>query len=589
MKPAWPPITFGRRELIACAGVLAAAVGVATWVGVRALIVRDHLAAARSAVVRLQEDLAAGVRPDTGAQLRLAQVQAAAAVRDTADPAWTVAANVPWAGRSVRVVRQLARSADELTRFILPDLMAAAPAGGPGARAAADQSSADLAAIEHARAPLADARRRLASVVARLEATPADSGLGAVDSARGELVGRLVRLENSFDAASTAARLLPPMLGENSPRRYFLAFQTGAEARGTGGLVGAYGIVAADHGHISFAQLASDDAIQPAATPVADFGPAFTALYGADESTQLLANSNLSPNFPYAAQIWTGLWLRQTGQRLDGAIATDPNGLADLLTAIGPVNLPGGEQVTAQNVVALTEQAAYARYPDPLARKRFLIRIATAVVGALSNRPHDLPGLLRALSSTVEGGHLKLWSADPKEEAGLADTAVGGALPSRPGPFAELVVNNASGTKLDYYLKRSLTYSLGACRQGVRASTVRVRLTNSAPPQGLPDYAVHRMDDPQYSHVRGSNKLWVAVFAADGAQLTGASSDGAPQLMSVNTELGHSVFSTGIELNPGQTRTLQLSLTEPASSVPPLVPEQPLTYPQTTHVDVARC
>lgn len=589
-RPTGPRVRLGRRELIAGAAFLAVAAGVAGWVSVSTLVVRAHLESARVAISSLQKDLADGERPDAATTLRLAQQQAAAAAQDTADPAWTITANLPLAGRPIRVIRQLARSADELAHFILPDLMAAAPADKPtGLRAAADQNVVDLAAIVRARQPLADAQRRLAAVIAQLDALPADSGLSEIDSVRADLADRLARLENTVDAASSAARLLPPMLGDDGARRYFLAFQTGAEARGTGGLVGAYGVVVADHGHVSFAQLAPDDAIQPAAQPVADFGPAFTALYGPDESAQLLANSNLSPNFPYAARIWTGLWRRQTGQRLDGAIATDPNGLADLLSVIGPVEIPDGESVTAQNVVPLTEQTAYGRYPDPVARKRFLIQIATSVVGALSNRPHDLPGLLRALSAAVGGGHLKMWSADPAEEAGLSTTAVGGALPQRPGPFSELVVNNASGTKLDYYLKRSLTYSLGTCRQGSRTSTVRVRLTNGAPATGLPDYGVDRLDDPRHSHVRGSNRLWVSVFAADGAQLTGASLDGARQLMSVNTELGHPVFSAGIDLNPGQTRTLLLSLTEPASSAPPLVPQQPLTFPQTTRIEVAPC
>jgi hypothetical protein len=182
-----------------------------------------------------------------------------------------------------------------------------------------------------------------------------------------------------------------------------------------------------------------------------------------------------------------------------------------------------------------------------------------------------------------------MWSSNPAEESRLAATAVGGALPQSPGPFAELVVNNASGTKLDYYLERSLAYSLGPCHQGSRTSSVRVRLTNGAPKTGLPDYAVYRMDDPNHAHARGSNKLWVSVVAATGAQLTRATLDGASQLMSINTELGHPVLGTDVELDPGQTRTLQLSLTEPASNAPPVVPEQPLTHPQTSRVEMATC
>ena len=40
----------------------------------------------------------------------------------------------------------------------------------------------------------------------------------------------------TVENAATGARLLPAMLGENGPRRYFMVFQNPAEARGTGGM-----------------------------------------------------------------------------------------------------------------------------------------------------------------------------------------------------------------------------------------------------------------------------------------------------------------------------------------------------------------
>ena len=571
-------------------GLSALTVGTTGWVAVRSAAARDDLDAARAEIVQMQADLAAGRASGVPAALTRAQTHARAATRLTGDPAWTLAAGVPYIGRPVAAVRGLAQAADELSNRVLPDLVAAIPPHEPRApRSVSDQGAADLAVISRAAAPLADADRGLADITARLASLPRHTGVAEIDAAQAEFAARLTHLKQTVAAASSAARLLPALLGADGPRRYFLAFQTNAEARGTGGLVGAYGVVIADHGHVSFPQLASDDTIQPADRPVADFGPEFTALYGADESTQLLSNSNLSPHFPYAAQIWTGLWKRQTGQQLDGVIATDPVGLADLLTALGPVTLANGEQVTAANAVELTEQTSYVRYPDPTARKRYLIHIATQVVEALLNRPHDLTDLLRALAHTVGGGHLLMWSSDPAQESELSTTPVGGVLPQNPGPFAELVVNNASGTKLDYYLDRSLSYTLGGCRRDSRTSVVQVRLTNGAPATGLPAYVGDRMDEPTHVHARGSNKLWVSLYASVGAQLEAASLDGVQQPLSSNLERGHPVFGTNIELEPGQTRTLELSLTEPVSTTPPVVPQQPLTRPQVTHVAVERC
>ncbi|MBS2962029.1 DUF4012 domain-containing protein [Actinocrinis puniceicyclus] len=562
----------------------------AGWIAARTATVRAHLSAARTAVDRLQTDLANGNAADARNSLKIAQREAADAARATSDPVWWLAARLPFAGRPIRTIRGLAQAADGLANHILPDLLdATSTVQAENPRKNGHPLSAILTAAKAASVPLGDADRRLRAVTSQLASLPGNTGSAEIDNARTALAERVGRLEKTVATTSTAAHLLAPMLGAQGPRRYFLAFQNNAEARGTGGLVGAYGVIVADNGHLSFAQLGSDVDIRMAARPVVDLGKQFAALYGADDSAQLLANSNLSPNFPYAARIWTGLWQRQTGQRLDGAIATDPVGLADLLAAIGPVTLPDAEQLTAANAVQLTEKTAYARFPDPATRKHFLIEVAGAVVNALLNEPHDPTTLLRAVARTVEDGRLKVWSSTPAEEHILAATPVGGALPQTPGPFVDLIVNNASGTKLDYYLDRSVAYSLGSCHNGRRISTVRVTLTNNAPPAGIPEYGAYRLDDPGHPHVWGSNALWVSVYGAIGAQLTSATLDGRTVAMSVNAELGHPVYGTGIELNPGRPRTLELKLTEPISNAPPVVAQQPLARSQITRVYRRSC
>jgi hypothetical protein len=48
---------------------------------------------------------------------------------------------------------------------------------------------------------------------------------------------------------------LPALLGLDWPRRYRWAFQTGAEARATGGLIGLNGVLVADQGHLQLSGL----------------------------------------------------------------------------------------------------------------------------------------------------------------------------------------------------------------------------------------------------------------------------------------------------------------------------------------------
>ncbi|MET8157024.1 DUF4012 domain-containing protein [Sphaerisporangium sp. NPDC005289] len=562
-----------------------ALVSSAGWSAHLGLGVRDHLQATRDSLVHLRAVMSARDLDRIAVTLAQASRHAAEARRLTSGPDWTLLTHLPVVGEGATTVRGLAESAAEIT-----EALTGVQRTGTSFFTAAPGSTDDMRQLLDgltAAAPVLDgAAARLARAHARLAATPARTGAASVDQARGTALYELDRLRRWIGGAATAAALIPPMLGNDGPRRYFLAFQTNAESRGTGGLVGAFGILSADRGRTRVTRLAANTGMGPGPGPVADHGRAFRARYGPG-ALEMLSISNLSPHFPYAARTWTALWERRTGRRLDGAIAIDPVGLSYILGLIGPVTLPGGEKVTAANVVDLTERAAYARYPDPLERKRYLISIARAVGQALPRSFAEPAQVLPVLKPMVEDRRIQVWSRHDAEQRRLSSSAIGGVLPRRPGPYAGLVVNNSAGGKLDYYLDRSLSYELGPCRDGRRTSSVQVRLTNNVPAVTLPSYVTGRLDSGPDTHPAGSNLLWVSLYAGVGAELSGASVDGVPVQVSTDVERSHPVYSTLLELGPRQTRTVRLDLVEPASAEPPLTPVQPLARPQRTSVTTA--
>ncbi|MFI6598993.1 DUF4012 domain-containing protein [Nonomuraea sp. NPDC050536] len=574
-----------RRRRVAVAGLLALAafVAVGGWTAVRALEVRDHLELTRDALLQLRTIVNTGDPAELAGSLHEAEQQAAEARDLTGGAGWSLLERVPVAGDGATVVRALAETADELT-----GVLSGVEEIGSGLVSSGTHSATNLrkplADLDKAAPALEQAVTRLDDARSRLAATPADSHLTQVDEARATVLRETDRLRGWVQSAATAARLLPAMLGSAGPRRYFLAFQTNAEARGTGGLVGAFGILKADHGHIAVERLASNTVLDTTTlTPVADLGPDYQSRYGPG-ATRLLSVSNLSPHFPYAAQIWTGLWQRQTGQRLDGAIATDPVGLSYLLRLIGPVALPGGEKVTADNVVDLTERAAYERYQDPAERKRFLIGIAEAVSQAMTGHFDEPAKVLPVLSQMIDERRLQVWSRRETEQRLLDQTALAGELPSTPGPYAGLVVNNSAGGKLDYYLNRSLDYDLGPCYGGERFTRIRIGLGNDVPRQTLPSYVTSRLDRPDNPPAVGANRLWVSLYAGVGARLYSVRMDGRPITVDEEKERSHPIFSKMIELPPRQSRTLEFTLVEPYSNRPPQVPVQPLVRPQRTTI-----
>ena len=586
--------------------VLLAAVG---WLRNQALAAGRDLSAAQCDMARLRVELAAG---DLVAARRLLTEDAALtsdARRRLSGALWSATSAVPIAGRGTRTVRGMADAADRLTHTALPELIDAvdavrrAQSGQPGARV-------DLQALSASDPALDAASRTFNAVTGALDRLPRSTGVSAIDTARSAFYRRMAVMSAAVSQAAVIVHELPSMLGGDGVRRYFLAIQTNAEARGTGGLVGAYGIVATDHGALRFERFGSDDDIPPAETASPDSASpgavsraalharaggstmpysAATPAYDRAREAVLLAESNLSPDFPSAAAAWTGQWQRVTGERLDGAVAVDPVGLADLLGAVGAVALPDGERISSGNAVSVIEQGEYARFTDPVRRKRFLVMTARAVAAAFERRAAPAQATLRALYDMVDGGRLRVWSADVKQQAALSGTVLGGALRPEPGPFAELVTNNAAGTKLDYYLDRQVDYTLGPCRDGRRRSDVRIVLRNGAPSSGLPGYVVSRSDAGSAGRPAGSNRLRVSLYAAVGARLSGALLDGRAVSLSPGIENRHPVFSTMVELAAGQSRVLNVALEEPIASSPARVPVQPLARPQRTSIADPGC
>ncbi|GAA4206663.1 DUF4012 domain-containing protein [Streptosporangium oxazolinicum] len=575
-----------RRALLPLFVVLAVLMVAGGWAVHLGLRVRDHLTAAGGALTRLGPLVSAGASAPALATVAEtiadARSHAAEARRLTGGPDWWLLSHAPFAGAAATTVRGLAQAAGELTDALTGAQRVAVPLATALSRSPADPRER-LAALDAAAPVLEDAATRFARAGTLLRDTPADTGLATLDDARRTALEQVTRLGGLLRTGADTAALLPPMLGGDGPRRYFLAFQTNAEARGTGGLVGAFGILKADRGRIAVERLSADTGLFTSPVPVADHGRDFLRRYGSG-ATRALSVSNLSPHFPYAAATWTGLWERRADTRLDGAVAVDPAGLAHLLRLIGPVTLPGGEKVTGENVVDLTERAAYARYPDPMARKRFLLEIAGAVGEALPRSLADPAALMPVMGRMVDERRIQVWSRHGAEQRILARAPIGGVLPSRPGPFAGLVVNNSAGGKLDYYLDRSLDYELGPCRDGQRPSTVRVRLGNDTPEGSLPSYVTGRLDRPARRHAPGSNLLWVSLYGGLGGRLTEARLDGERTAVLRGIERSHPVYSVMLELAPGQSRSLEFDLTEVASRESPLVPVQPLARPQRTSV-----
>ncbi|BCN70589.1 hypothetical protein RE943_40620 [Prescottella equi] len=573
--------------MIGASCAVAAVVAWGGYVAFEAMQVKSNLERARDHATTTKDALLAGNSEQATLAASDAARYAERAQSSTDSLSWRAAAAVPWLGSPLETTRQITGVVRGLTDDVLTPAVQAGSVLSPD-RLISEGARIDLGPLREAAPALADSAAAAAELAAQADAVDS-TFLGAVDSARIQLQEQTADLSQLLGNVSTAAEIVPSMMGADGPRTYFIGFQTNAEARGTGGLLGGFGELRAVDGAVHVEDLGSNKELSIEDKKPLDLGPDFEKQYGISRPTTDFRNSNVSSHFPYAAQIWRSLWAQESGEQVDGVIATDPVALSYILDVVGPVTMPDGEKVTADNVVELTESTAYSRFAnDNNARKAYLQDIAGKVVERMTGKISNPQALLEALGRAASERRIAVWSANPTEQQVLEGTVLGHTVPDDPAPYAGVVVNNLGGNKLDYYLQREIDYTAESCVGDTRKSTVTIRLTNTLPPGDYTKYVAGMFDNPAGAPV-GTNLTNLSLVATQGAKLNKVTVDGKPAFAFTGAERGHPVFDIQTQVRQGQTIEVKYELTEPAVGGEAWVPVQALIDVAAVSTDVPQC
>jgi hypothetical protein len=576
-----------KRPILLTVGVLLVVlVAFLVWLGYEAYTAQSSLNATRDSATQAKDALLDGDAAGAEAAAARASESADDAVSATSSVPFSIAKAVPYLGSPLKSVAQITDVVHGLAVDVLTPASTAGESLNPSSLVGGG-GKVDTAALRDAQPVLEQTATAAEELSLQAQQVDEPAFLDVVSDARTSLIDQTHDLAGLLTNTRIASQLLPSMLGDNGPRNYFLAFQTNAEARGTGGLLGGYGIIRAENGTARVDTLGANNELEFAKQPI-DLGPEYNALWAPRNTTTDFRNSNASPHFPYAGQIWSSMWTEQTGEVLNGAIATDPIALSYILGATGAVTLADGEQITADNVVEITLSTAYSRFgDDQLARKAYLQQIASAVVQKMTTGAAPTRSLLDAVGRAGSEGRISVWSKDPAEEAILAGTKVGHVLPDSPAPYANVVVNNAGGNKLDYYLARDIKYSAESCTAGTRKSTVTATLTNNVDPNGLTSYVASTFQ-PNVPY--GTNESIVYLYGTQGAKITSMKVNGVSGFsIQAGTELGRPVQAAYLTIPPGKSQTVTWELEEPSAPGEATVPVQPLVDQPTVSIDVPQC
>lgn len=395
------------------------------------------------------------------------------------------------------------------------------------------------------------------------------------------------RVSNTLDGLAVAEQFL----GYDRPHRFFIAVQNNAESRATGGYMANYGIVTMENGRVASRDFGrTSDFDLPTAPPRRlNAGRDFLRRYSQFDVDRNWPNINLSPDFVTTAKVVADQYRQSSGTKVDGVISIDPIGLAGLLRLTGPVRVASWPvPLTAQNIVNITLHDEYRAFENNnAARVDFLGDVAEVVFDRLvASGLDDVLAAAPVIDELTSTRRLQMWAPDKVSAAFLRHTGSDGAVLPTNGDTLMVTTQNAAGNKLDWFLRRTISYNATVQRDGdgiAVGATATIRLTNGAPATGEPKYVIGPAG-PKFK--AGQNRIFFTFYSP--LDLTGSTIDGQPLHLDFSPELGRYAYSAFIDIPSTATRTIELQLSGRLSNVKQYsldVFQQPTITPDT--VDIA--
>lgn len=386
--------------------------------------------------------------------------------------------------------------------------------------------------------------------------------------------------------------LLAQVAGAEGPRRYLIAVANTAEMRGSGGMILNYGVLEGRDGTLDLTSFGRIDELALTEPVRDDLVPAdYLARWTGFDPLLRWRQANLSGDFTVVAPVLEAMYTKATRLPVNGVIQVDPAGLAALLDGVGPVTVPELGEVRGDNVVALTLNEAYVRFPDVEQRSDVLGDVAEAAFRKLvDGEVPSLRTLGRRLAEAVDGRHIVMHATSQRTQADLAALGADGAYPTLDGPDAmALTVQNLSGTKLDYYLDSALELTGDRPAGELGSLTSTITLTNTAPADATTPRYIFGPLDAASPIAAGVARSLVTLYLPLGTSVEAVSGDATLEPVSTGVEAGRPYASFIVDVPAASARTVTLGLRlapRPEGAYSLLLLPSPRVRPTSAVVDV---
>lgn len=459
----------------------------------QAMTVKDNLQEAKGKITQVVPMIKAG---DTaGVESIAADVLELTTESDeiVSNPLWQVAGAIPFVGQNVSAVGETTKATHILVRDAMPialDLLAVIDVQN----LKLEGGGVNLQPFRDAQPQLPAIRAAFEDAQTHVDAINRDEILPFVD----ENIGQLVDIvDQATPAIALAEEYLPTILsilGDGGERTYALLFQNNAEIRATGGNPGAGAIMTINDGKVELRE--DEDVLRYAVNGRTGWhpqtiDPAEKAALFEDDTARYSQNFSRTPDFTDTASMVNGLWSESSGGQLDGVISLDPVALSYMLSVAGEVPIEGEEvPVTSENAVSLLLSESYERFGlDGDAADVYFAKVASAVFAKIMGGAWDPLAMIDQVQKSIDEQRIYLWFAQEDQQAMSVELGLDGTVASTNEAETQLGIylNDASYSKLEYYLSTSMTVT---CSAEARTVTTAITMNNAVPSADLSGYTL---------------------------------------------------------------------------------------------------
>jgi len=385
----------------------------------------------------------------------------------------------------------------------------------------------------------------------------------SVTRAKDTAVGYLAPVQETYADSAPVLKSLPGLVGADGPKTYLLAMLNPAELRFSGGATLSFATIRFDHGTATFGRTVNVDDIIATGGDFETWKPVHGNPFHRKPSTRVTA-ATLSPWWTVSGEeLLRGYQKVFPGQHLDGVVGIDLQGLAQMFTVTGPVELASIGQVSADNLVQELA-GSYDKYATPQQRHQ----INADLVPAFRQKFFEggrMSEKVQSLVNSADARHFFTYFRNRHVQHSFAQIGLSGDLSRTLYDYLGVFTQNLNGSKTDYWQHRHVTSDVTVNDDGSAQVHLTVTVTNGAPPYTLP------VPDPKTGYATRWLQTAVGVFLPRKAELGRVSMDGRPVVPHPHHShaahvLNRTYFAERMMLDSGQSSTLRVSYTVPRAA-----------------------